>query len=111
MDRDQARQILGLPSHFTKQQLRAAYLERVRLHHPDLNSEASSTAMGQINEAKSILSKAPDPAYGIAGEELWSDLRDWRQIAQSTEVIPQAPPPASVGLLGRLTRRRRARSR
>ena len=110
MDRDEARKILGLPSNFTKHELREAYLRQVRVHHPDLKGDANSATMGQINAARTMLSKMPTPSYGIAGEELWSDLQNWREVAQSAEKS-SAQSPEPVGIIGRLTRRGRARSK
>jgi curved DNA-binding protein CbpA len=109
MDRNEARKVLGLPAHFSKQQLREAYLEKVRIHHPDLNGDSNSATMGQINAAKTVLTKLPAPEYGIAGAEVWSDLRSWREVAQAAEDNPTAAKTPSVGLIGRLTRRNRSR--
>jgi len=111
MDRNEALKILGLPDDFSQGHLRTAYLEMVRLHHPDANADSKGHTMRQINAAKSALTKATAPEYGIAGAEVWSDVRSWREIAEAaeTEATPVKAP--SVGLIGRLTRRNRSRVR
>ena len=48
--------ILGVPRTASKREIKAAFLQLSKQHHPDLNPETSRDKMVEINEAYSILS-------------------------------------------------------
>ncbi|TMC22697.1 MAG: hypothetical protein E6J34_05410 [Chloroflexi bacterium] len=58
--------ILGVSRDATREQIKRAYRQLARLHHPDLNQQASDRRMKQLNEAYTILSNtAKRAAYDI----------------------------------------------
>lgn len=50
--------ILGVPPAATLEQIKQAYRQLARLYHPDLNKDASSDRIKQLNEAYAVLSDA-----------------------------------------------------
>lgn len=58
--------ILGVSRDATREQIKRAYYHLARLHHPDLNQQASDRRMKQLNEAYTILSNTTKrAAYDI----------------------------------------------
>jgi curved DNA-binding protein CbpA len=58
--------VLGVKSDATLEQIKQAYRRLARLHHPDLNKDAQSDRIKQLNEAYAVLGNAAKrAAYDI----------------------------------------------
>ena len=63
--------LLEVPYHATLAQIKQSYRRLARLHHPDLNQQASDEQIKQLNEAYAVLSdRARRAAYDIQRLEM-----------------------------------------
>lgn len=91
-------QLLGVPSTATQPEIRSAYLQLVRRHHPDVNKAAgASDFLTHLNLAYEVLSDATrrasyDATLRRAQEE--AARRAYEERLRSNPPPPEAPPKA-----------------